>query len=67
MSDGFGNGQKPVHVISLREHLERDVPRSHAILRHEPDHLSLPVLKRAEVAMKQFFVVTNRLAMSRTR
>ena len=53
-----------MHVISLREHLERDVPRCDASLCDEPDHLRLPILKRAEVAVEKFFVVVDRLSMT---
>jgi hypothetical protein len=52
-----------VNVVSLREHLERHVPRRDTRFCDEPDHLCLPVLKRAEVAMEQFLVVMDRLAV----
>ena len=59
----FRYRQESVYIVSLRKHLESYVPGSHTIFQNEPEHLCLPVLECAEIAVEEFFVVANRLAM----
>ena len=53
-----------MNVISLGEHLERDVPGSHASFVDETDDLRLPILKCAEVTMEELFKISYGFSMS---
>src|SRR5687767_10595215 len=64
MSDSLRNGQKTMNIVSAGKHRLSDIPRCDTTLLHESNHLRLPLLKRAEVTMEEFFVIANRVAMA---
>src|SRR5687767_4568333 len=64
VGDGFRHGEKTMDVVGAGKHCLPDLPRSYTVLLHQPNHLRLALLKRAEVSMEQFLVVAYRIAVS---
>src|SRR5438067_9791212 len=64
MRHGLRHREEAMHVISFRKHLARNFPGGDAVLRHETDDSVLTLANRAEIAIEQFFIVVNRLAVS---
>src|SRR5438270_10221833 len=64
MSDGFGDGEEPMHVVSVGEQRARNLPGGAAVVRKKPKYLSLTLAHRAQVACEEFFKVANRLTVS---
>src|SRR5205807_9353622 len=64
MCNSFRDGEETMHVISVRKHLARQFPGSRSVFRHQLKHCFLTLAYRAEITIKQLFVVVNRFAMT---
>jgi len=64
MRHRFGNSKEAMNIVGAGKHPLTNIPRRHSTLLHQPDHLRLPLLKRAEVTVEEFFVVADDVAVT---
>src|SRR5437867_3283021 len=64
VSGSFGDSQESMHIVRVGKHRARDFPGRYTFSWDEPNDSSLPFTNRAQVAIKKFFIVTNRFAVA---